>query len=191
MLDHMRQRLPLLVLCGLVLACPARAAAQAELPAADRDKFAEFLDHTVRSPLFYLQVGGSGLLDEMGGFPDEWSGSSGFGRRNAARLEQLFAAGAIGHGVAAALGHQVTYDLCSCRGALPRTWHAVARVFTSVRDDGRVTANVSRLVAAYSSSAIADFWYPASYTRSDIFWQATTSLGTAAGLNALREFIFH
>lgn len=170
------------VLTGCVVLAPVAASAQTH-------RFDEFLDASVRSPLFYLQAAGSGLIDQVSHFPIEWTGASGYGKRNLARLEQGFLAEAIGHGVAAALNHEVRYDACACEGALPRVSHAMSRVLVSRHVDGHLAPNVSRLAAAYGSSAIADFWFPDSYRKKDIFWQATTSLGVAAGLNLVREFI--
>ena len=176
--------MPRRLVLAFVLLLPVSALAQAT-----PDRLTEFRQDSVQSPLFYLQVVGSALIDQVSSFPEEWTGGNGFAKRNVARLEQLLLAEAIGHGVAAALNHQVRYDTCQCDGVLPRINHAISRIFVSRRADGRLAPNISRWTATYGSAAIADFWFPASYTKKDIFWGATTALGTAAALNIVREFI--
>jgi hypothetical protein len=187
-------RTPALLLT-LVLA-PATLLAQAPAPVAqapravptENDRFEEFLDASVRSPLFYVQAIGSGVLDELGGFPVEWRGLGGFTKRNTARVGQGFAAEAIGHGAAAALGHRVSYDACTCSG-FRRVTHAISRAFVSIKSDGHSLApNWSLWGSKYASAGLANAWYPKTYTKGDVLVQGTGALGTAAGLNIVKEF---
>lgn len=164
---------------------PEAQAAAASAPA-DYDRFEEFLNDSVRSPLFYLQIAGAGVLDQVGGFPEEWKGASGFGKRNAARLGQGFTAEAVGH-AAAALHHRVAYDECTCKG-FARVTHAISRAFVSIKTDGGRAPNLSLWTSKYASAGLANVWYPKSYTKGDVLWQGTGGIGTSAGLNIVREF---
>jgi hypothetical protein len=155
---------------------------------ASEHRFRDFIKASVVSPLFYLQVVGAGLIDEVGGFPKEWTGSEGFKDRTLVRLAQGFVAEGVGHGVAAVLNHRVQYDACQCRGGLGRTKHAVGRAFVSVTDYGGRGPNVSLWIAKYGSAAIADPWYPASYRQKDVLIQGSVALAIAAGLNVVKEF---
>jgi hypothetical protein len=161
---------------------------QAAPPEASETRFRDFINASVVSPLFYLQVAGAGLIDEVGGFPKEWHGSDGFKDRTLVRLAQGFVAEGLGHGVAAVLNHRVQYDACTCRGGLSRTKHALGRAFVSVTDYGGRGPNVSLWIAKYGSAAIADPWYPASYKQKDVLIQGSVALAIAAGLNVVKEF---
>jgi hypothetical protein len=125
--------------------------AQTPPPSQPRDdRFQEFVDDSVGSPLFYLQATAAGVLDQMANFPDEWHGSSGFARRDAARIGQAFGAEAIGHAAAAALRHRVAYDPCTCAG-FARLGHAMSRAFVSLKADGSGLApNWSLWISKYS-----------------------------------------
>ena len=152
------------------------------------DKFEEFVDHSLRSPTPYVYAAAGALLDQIGGFPKEWTGAEGFEKRTASHLGQGFTGDAIGHAAAAVLHHRVAYDMCACVGAIPRTGHALVRAFVSVKDDGGRAPNWSLWLSKYAAAGLANTWYPKSYTKGDTFWQATTAIGISAGLNALKEF---
>jgi hypothetical protein len=180
---------------AVILVAPALAFAQPSggsgaSPAADvsDSRFRDFIDASFVSPLFYLQVVGGGLIDEVSGFPKEWEGIEGFGKRTLVRLGQGFVAEGIGHSVAAVLHHRVAYDACQCQGGFARTKHAVARAFVSVTDKGGRAPNISLWTAKYASAAIADPWYPESYKQKDIWIQGSVGLVIAAGLNVVKEF---
>jgi hypothetical protein len=152
------------------------------------DRFEEFVNDSVKSPLFYVQAVGAGVLDQLGNFPTEWKGGSAFAKRNAARTGQAFAAEAVGHAAAAVLHHRVAYDPCTCTG-LPRVGHAIARAFVSLKSDGSGRApNWSLWISKYASAGLANAWYPTTYTTADVASQGTAALGTAAGLNIVKEF---
>lgn len=182
-LQYARMR-TLLFLIALAFA-PAAAFGQS---VSENPRFDEFVNDSVKSPLFYLQAVGAGVFDELGHFPAEWTGSSGFVKRNAARTGQAFAAEAIGHAAAAALHHRVAYDPCSCAG-FARVRHAVSRAFVSVKTDGRGPApNWSLWTSKYASAGLANAWYPKSYSRGDVLWQGTAAVGATAALNIVKEF---
>jgi hypothetical protein len=152
------------------------------------DRFEQFVDIAVQSPVPYVYAAGGALIDQASGFPEEWTGVEGFEKRNAARWGQGLAADAIGHAAAAVLHHRVRYDSCECHGAVPRTAHGVLRAFVSARDDGGRAPNYSLWIAKFAAAGMANAWYPDSYTRRDVFWQALTSIGVSAGLNVVQEF---
>lgn len=180
------------ILALVVFAAPgpllAQAPGDAGSPPLPATRFEQFIDIAIQSPIPYVYAVGGALIDQASGFPEEWTGAEGFGKRNAARWGQGLAADAIGHAAAAVLQHRVRYDRCECRGAFPRTAHGVLRAFVSVRDDGGRAPNYSLWIAKFSAAGVANAWYPESYTRRDVFWQAVASIGVSAGLNVVQEF---
>jgi len=142
----------------------------------------------VLSPGPYVLALGGGIIDEMTSMPEEWTGSSGFGKRNLARVGSGFASDAIGHSVAAVLGHRVAYEPCSCAGGWSRTKHALGRGFITRDDDGHTVAHVSLFVGKFGAAGLANAWYPQSYTGSDIVREGFVGIGVNAALNIAREF---
>jgi len=152
------------------------------------ETFNQFLDDTVRSPYPYAYAFAGSVLDQITGFPSEWNGSSGFAKRTAARVGQGIVADSIAHGAAAIAAQRITYDPCRCSGKADRTRHALSRAFVAVRTDGSRAPNWPLWLSKYSSSGVANAWYPDSYTRRDVIEQATSAIAISAGLNVLREF---
>ena len=151
------------------------------------DRFRDFVHVAVMSPTPYVLALGGGILDEMGNMPEEWTGGAGFGKRYLARQGGGFASDAIGHSVAAVIHHRVRYDPCTCRG-FARLTHAMGRAFVSLREHGGAAPNYSLWIAKFSSAGLANAWYPASYTRSDILREGAVGIVVSGGLNILNEF---
>ena len=152
------------------------------------DRFQDFVDRAVLSPGPYVLAFGGGAIDEISNMPEEWTGDSGFAKRNLARLGSGFASDAIGHSVAAVLGHRVAYEPCACKGGRLRTQHALARGFVTRADDGRTVAHASVFIAKFSAAGLANTWYPQSYTANDTVREGFVGIGVNAALNIAREF---
>ena len=152
------------------------------------DRFQDFVDRAVLSPGPYALAFGAGVIDEISNMPEEWTGGSGFAKRNLARLGSGFASDAIGHSVAAVLGHRVAYEPCACKGGRLRTQHALARGFVTRADDGRAVAHASVFIAKFGAAGLANAWYPKSYTAGDTVREGFVGVGINAALNIAREF---
>lgn len=186
-----------LLLVVLIL-CPVIAFAQTAAPPAPDaqlatstprpDRFQDFIDRSVLSPGPYILALGGGVLDELSNIPEEWTGGSGFAKRNLARVGAGFASDAIGHSVAAMLGHRVGYESCACAGGWRRVAYAVRRGFVTRDDGGRTVPHTSLFVAKFSAAGLANTWYPKSYTRTDIVREGFAGIGVNAVLNIAREF---
>lgn len=158
-------------------------------PAGDYDRFHEFIHNTIKSPAFHVEAFGAGLIDQANHFPREWDDEGQpFLKRNVARFGQAFTASVVEASVARAAGYHVGYERCECDGGLRRLGHAVVHTFVVSRVDGGLVVNTPFLVSRYTAAAVANAWYPSSYTASDVVAQGTASLGTAVGLNILDEF---
>ena len=186
------------MLIGLVICCPGAALAQTSSPQpqsftsptwppAGYSRWQEFVDDSVRSPLWYVEVLGSGIIDQMDKLPQDWSGGSGYAKRNASDFAKLLSAEAIGHALAGAMDQRVQYDPCTCTG-IARVGHAFERAFVSIHADGHPAPNVPLWVAMVGSSAVAGAWYPKSYTAHDVAVSSGVALGAAAGIKLLKEF---
>jgi hypothetical protein len=164
---------------------PAAAAGAAEKAPA---RVQQFWDDSVRSPFFYLRAVGAGIIDQWGGMPEEWQGGSGFAKREASRFVQSFAAEGIGDVAAAVLRQRVAYDPCTCTGVGRRIAHALSRAFVARSYDGHLVPNVPLFVAQYGSAALANAWYPPSYTTADVLTSGTIAFGASMGFKVFSEF---
>jgi hypothetical protein len=152
------------------------------------ESFHRFVAETFMSPYPYASAVAGATLDQITRFPNEWQGSPGFTKRTAARVAQGFVSDTIAHGTATLLHQHIDYDPCQCSGTMARTRHAMSRAFVAVRYDGSPAPNWPLWISNYSSSTIANAWYPGSYTRRDVVIHATSAVAISAGLNILREF---
>jgi hypothetical protein len=182
------------VLC--VLVAPSLALAQDAVPAApgapatppDFSRMQEFLDDSVRSGLWWVEVLGAGIIDQESQQPADWTGGNGYAKRNAADAAKLLSAEAIGHALAAVMDQRVAYDPCTCKG-VARLGHSIGRAFVSLDStDGHRVPNIPLWVAVLGSSAAASAWYPQSYTSHDVMVGSAIALGAAAGIKVLKEF---
>jgi hypothetical protein len=171
------------VLVMLVVLCPASGFAQSY------DRYHELLDHSVRSPAFWIEAAGAGVIDQANTFPREWEVEPhSFPKRTTARIGQAFVSSIMESGAAVPFRQHVGYEHCSCTGLLRRTGHAIWRTFVQRKVNGHLALNVPLIAAKYGSAAVANAWYPESYRRADVLAQGSFALGTAAGLNLLAEF---
>ena len=198
MYDTISPTMTTLLLSALLILAPTTVFAQTAAPASvlqptsganpPVDRFQDFLDRAVLSPGPYVLALGGGVIDEISGMPEEWTGSSGFAKRNLARVGSGFASDAIGHSVAAVLGHRVAYEPCGCAGGWPRTRHALGRGFVTRDDDGHSVAHASLFIGKFGAAGLANAWYPPSYTGSDVVREGFVGIGVNAALNIAREF---
>ena len=103
----------------IVLLCwPAFAFSQTPAPSSDAgappaaaplyDPFHQFINASVKSPLFYIEALGAGIIDQTSRFPTEWdSEDHAFAKRSVARLGQAFVGDLIEHGTGNALHHRI------------------------------------------------------------------------------------
>ena len=175
----------------IVIGTPSFAAAQtaADFDQRPYDRFQEFLDNTVRSPLWWIEIPAAGAIDQASNNPEEWQGGSGYAKRNVSSAVKVFAIEAIDHALAAPMHQRVTYDRCTCTG-FARFGHAISRVFVAVDSrDGRLQPNLPLWVSIAGTAALANAWAPPSYTARDVAVSNAIGMGATAGIKVLKEFI--
>ena len=184
-------RLVIAAVTLLAAAIPSRGFAQTQVESqtGTTDRWQEFLDDTVRSPLWWMEIPAAGAIDQATNEPEEWTGANGFAKRNASDAVKVFSVEVIDHTLAAPMHQRVTYDRCACSG-FARFGHAISRVFVAVDSrDGHLVANVPLWVSLAGTTTLANAWEPASYTAHDAAVSAATGLAATAGIYLLKEFI--
>lgn len=180
-------RLAGLVVAVVLLAAPAVLAQVAARPEPDLDRFRYFVHAAILSPTPYALSLGGAVLDGLSNFPEDWTDGGAFAKRYFARQGMSLTSDAVGHSAAALIHHRVRYDLCGCTG-WSRVQHAMGRAFVSRTEDGGSAPNYSLWIAKYSAAGLANTWYPASYTTSDIIREGGVGIVVSGGLNILNEF---
>jgi hypothetical protein len=160
-----------------------------ETPSHTYDRWREFLDDTVRSRLWWIEIPAAGAIDQATNEPEDWSGRDGYAKRNASDALKVFSVEVIDHAVAMPMHQHVTYDRCTCKG-MSRLGHAFSRVFVAVDSrDGHLAPNVPLWVSLIATPAMANAWEPHSYTAHDVAVSAAIAFGATAGIKVLKEFI--
>jgi hypothetical protein len=183
---------PALLVAALSLCAPGHVFAQrstSPTPPPNYDHWQEFLDDSLRSTLWWVEVAGAGAIDQVSSQPPEWEGGSGYAKRNGSDFVKLFSSEAIDSAVGAVMHQRVSYDRCTCTGSA-RLGHALSRVFVGVsNEDGHLAPNVPLWIAIVASSALAMAWMPPSYKAHDVMVGSGIAFGAAAGIKVFKEFI--
>jgi len=153
------------------------------------DRRQEFLDDTVRSPLWWVEIPAAGAIDQATNEPEEWAGSNGFAKRNASNALKVFSVEAIDHALAVPMHQRVAYDRCACAG-FARFGHAMSRVFVAVDSrDGHLSPNLPLWVSLAGTATLANVWEPNTYTAHDVAVSTAIAFGATAGIKVLKEFL--
>ena len=182
--------LAVLLATAAAMSMPSRVFAQTIAETQSRNaRFQEFLDDTVRSPLWWIEIPAAGASDQASNEPEEWTGSSGYAKRNLSDAVKVFSVEVIDHAAAAPMHQRVTYDRCTCTG-ISRLGHALSRVFVAVDSrDGHLQPNLPLWIALVGTPALANAWEPSSYTAHDVAVSSAIAFGATAGIKVLKEFI--
>ena len=183
----------LLVLLAALAATltPSRAFAQAPIEPQQPtyDRLHEFLEDTVRSPLWWIEIPAAGAIDQATNEPEEWTGSSGFAKRNGSNALKVISVELIDHGLAVPMHQRVTYDRCTCSG-FARFGHALSRVFVAVDSrNGHLAPNVPLWASIVGTTTLANAWEPATYTAHDVAVSTAIAFAATAGIKVLKEYV--
>jgi hypothetical protein len=135
------------------------------VPLAPNERWQNFWNGTLLSPLSYVGVFGGALGQQLAGQPQQWgTGFSGYVKRAGVNLVQFGAQETIHQGGAALMHTDPRYVPCHCSGGIHRTWHALEMSFLTYRDDGSKTLDLPQLAGAYGGAIIAEIPYPSHYS---------------------------
>ena len=154
------------------------------------EKFKVFLRYTY-SPYTFAGAGfNAGLAQATGGWHTYGGGIEGYGKRYGAALADTESGAFFGAFLYPVLLHEdPRYIRSSSKKTMPRVAYALSRVFVTRGEDGGKEPNLSLTMAAFTSSALANAYYPRNdRTAGDTAVRAANSLLSAGETNLLREF---
>ncbi|HYK34492.1 hypothetical protein [Alloacidobacterium sp.] len=137
----------------------------------------------------FFQAFFTGLGDHLGGVPRWDSGMAGLSEHVGSEFATFTIGGTIHSSLAAILHQDTRYFRCSCRGAFPRTLHAVGRTIFTYGDNGHLYPDVSGLAGIYGGPMLMTEWYPEKYTATGYgLRQANIAVGMTSAVYVIREF---
>lgn len=133
---------------------------------------------------------GPALGAHLNNEPPQWGqGAEGYSRRFANRFARSAIRDTASAAGSAALGYDVRYVRCDCKGFFPRFGHAIAWNFLTLNRDGKTVLNTPRIGATFASEFIGRTWMPAGYNgAADAMRSGAMQLGIGAIFNSIREF---
>lgn len=145
---------------------------------------------TYASPGTIFRAAGPALADQLNHRPETWpQGMEGYSRRLANRFARFALQDSMSHAASAALGYEVRYVRCGCKGFWPRFGHALMWNFLTLDRNGSTVVNAPRIGSAFAAEFIGNAWMPRGYrTNAEAFRGVGVQLGVGALFNTVREF---
>ncbi len=130
------------------------------------------------------------LFEHLDDEPPQWGqGMEGYAKRFGNRLARSAIRDTVRAGTAAALGYDVRYVKCDCKGAFPRVGHALLWNFVTLNRNGKTVLDVPRVAGSFSSEFIGNTWMPAGYNSAgDALRSGGVQLAFGSVFNIIREF---
>jgi len=121
-----------------------------------------YLQQTLLTPGTYLKRMFDATVDQERGVPAQWDdGWGGYAERWASREGQFIASNSLAALGDAGLRYEPRYDQCRCRGAWPRTRHAIVRNFlTYDRSEHGMHPQWALYGGAFGGGMISAAWKP-------------------------------
>ena len=126
--------------------------------------------------------------------PKEWGeGEEAFAKRLATEYSEAAINATTRYVLARLRDEDPSFHRCECSGVRRRGWHAIISPVVAYRfDDGRMQFSAARLGGTAASSFIsANAWKPGEPDVRTELAHVGMDLLSAAGVNLLREFVFH
>jgi len=153
------------------------------------ERWQDYKDQNFQSYGAFFQAFFTGLGDELGDVPRWDSGMAGLSEHVGSEFARFTIGGTIHSSLAAALHQDTRYFRCSCRGAFPRTLHAVGRTVFTYGYNGHVYPDVSGLAGIYGGSMLMTTWYRGKYTAIGYgVQQGNIAVGVTSAIYVIREF---
>jgi hypothetical protein len=159
-------------------------------PLTGKERWEYYLRATYWSAAAVFGAAGPALGAQLSKAPPEWGGGAkGYGRRLASEFGNNVVTNSIQAGLAALLKHEPRYVRSAKKGIFKRTGHALAFVFVTYNDEGKVRPAIANVVADYGGAFAQVAWHPRRYTiRGDGVRFGNLALGFNFIANLINEF---
>ena len=160
-------------------------------PLTGTERWRLYVRQTYLRPGAVFRALGPAAGGQMNNEPPEWGqGMKGYSKRVADRFGRFTIQDSLTAAGSAALGYDVRYVKCDCKGFFPRFSHAIAWNFLTLDRNGKTVFNSPRVGAAFASEFIGNTWMPKDYrTTSEAIRGVGVQLAVGSLFNTIREFI--
>jgi len=160
-------------------------------PLTGKQRWGLYWRQTYWTPGVFFRAAGPALGAHLDNDPPEWGqGAGGYARRFGDRFARFTIKGSIEAAAAAAMGYDVRYVRCSCRGLFPRLGHAVAWNFLTLDRNGKTVFDAPLVGSAFAAEFIGNTWLPKGHrSTADAMRGVGVELGIGVLLSTIREFV--
>jgi hypothetical protein len=160
-------------------------------PLTGKERWGLYWRQTYFTPGVYFAAGGPALGGQMKNEPPEWGqGAEGYAKRFANQFARNAIRDSITAGGSAALGYEVRYVRCDCKGIMPRVGHALLWNFLTLNRQGKTVVNAPAIGSSFAAEFIGNTWMPPRYnTASNAFRNGGVQLAINSAFNIVREFL--
>lgn len=160
------------------------------VPMTGRQRVTLYWKSTFFSPGVLFGTVFPALGDQAGGNPPEWGGGmAGFGRRVGSRFGVRTITETFQHAGAAALGHDPRYIRSGKKGFLKRSGHALAFVFVTYNNEGKIRPAFAKVGGIYGGGITQIAWMPDRFNvRGDGIRNGNVGMAVQLFNNLILEF---
>lgn len=159
-------------------------------PLTKRERVHEYLVG-LASPISVISSAAAGGIGQWRDRPREWDqGASGYAARFASSFGQHVVQQTILSGTAAIAGEETRYLPSGIHGFKRRLKYALLSTVMTREEDGLDRPSISKIAAFAGGSLLSRAWQPPSTaTAQDAVVNMAASVGAAAGINVVHEFL--
>ncbi|MBL0158429.1 MAG: hypothetical protein IPP47_15190 [Bryobacterales bacterium] len=159
-------------------------------PLTGKERWGLYWRQSYWRPGAFFAVAGPALGAHLNNEPPQWGqGMEGYSKRYANRFARSAIRDTVSAAGSAALGYDVRYVKCDCKGFLPRFGHAIAWNFLTLNRNGNTVLNIPKIGGAFAGEFAGRTWMPAGYNGvGDAMRSGGTQLAIGALFNSIREF---
>jgi len=161
-------------------------------PPTEAEKFNNFASNAL-GPAALAGSSFAALIDQKVNFPSAWGqGLSGYSKRVASNVGSGVVTATAQYSLAEAFHEDVVYYRCSCRGFLPRFWHAALSTVAGRRgSDGHTSFSIALTASPFVGPMIAaNTWIPGRNGPTLGFEMGAGNLLGQFGQNEALEFLY-
>lgn len=159
-------------------------------PLTGKERWGLYWRQSYWRPGAFFGNAGPALGAHLNNEPPQWGqGMEGYSKRFANRFARSAIRDSVSAAGSAALGYDVRYVKCDCKGFFPRFGHAIAWNFLTLNRSGKTVLNAPRIGGTFASEFIGRTWMPSGYDGAgDAMRSGAVQLGVGSLFNMIREF---
>jgi len=160
-------------------------------PLTNQQRWGLYWRQTYWTPGAFFGNAGPALGSHLRNEPPQWGqGMEGYAKRFGDQFARSAIRDTVSAAGSAALGYEVRYVKCQCKGTLPRIGHALLWNFITLNRSGKTVLNVPKFAGSFAGEFAGNTWRPAGYNSAgDAMRNGAIRLAYGSAFNIIREFV--